>query len=121
MVDVMNEIQSRDSLNLFKLVSENATDLIAILNDEYKFEYINSKAHKKLTAYTEEDLIGKIAKDLIHPKDQKKTLKSLRRVFTSGENEGETRLKCKDGGYIWVTMKAVRFFDKDGELIGIKG
>ncbi len=116
MADVMNKIQDLNSQNLFKLVAEDTTDLIAILNDESKFEYVNSKAHKKLTAYTEEDLIGKIATDLIHPKDQKKTLKILRSVFTSGENEGETRLKCKDGSYIWVTMKAMRFFDKDGKV-----
>ncbi len=112
----MNKIYNSDTLNLFKLVSENATDLVAILNDEAKFEYVNSKAYKKLTGYKEEDLIGKTAPDLIHPKDHKKTLKSLKVVFESGENEGETRLKCKDGSYIWVTMKAVRFFGKDGKL-----
>ncbi|MFX1340201.1 MAG: PAS domain S-box protein, partial [Promethearchaeota archaeon] len=116
MVDIMNKLQVFDSKSLFKLVSEDVSDLIAILNDQSQFEYVNSKAHKKLTAYTEKDLMGKIATDLIHPKDQKKTRKSLRRVFTNGENEGETRLKCKDGSYIWVTMKAVRFFDKDGKI-----
>ena len=116
MVDVMNEIYDSDSQDLFKIVSENTTDLIALLNEESKFEYVNAKAHKKLTGYTEEDLIGKIATDLIHPKDQKKTLRNLKSVFKKGEIEGETRLKCKDGGYIWVTMKAVRFFDSDGKV-----
>ena len=116
MVDVMSKIYNSDSQNLFKIVSENTTDLIALLNEESKFEYINAKIHKKLTGYTEEDLIGKIATDLIHPKDQKKTLRNLKSVFKKGEIEGETRLKCKDGGYIWVTMKAVRFFDNDGKI-----
>jgi PAS domain S-box-containing protein len=115
MVDVVNEIQDLDSFNLFRRLSEDVSDLIAILNDNFKFEYINSKAHKKLTGYTEEDLIGKTAPDLIHPKDHKKTLKSLKKVFINGEIEGETRLSCKDGSYLWVTMKAVRFFNKKGE------
>jgi len=112
----MNELQELDSRNLFKLVSEDASDLIAILNDKSQFEYINSKAHRKLTAYTVEDLSGKVAMDLIHPKDQKKTFESLKKVFTRGEIEGETRLRCKDGSYIWVTMKAIRFFDKEGKI-----
>ena len=116
MVDLLNEIHDIDSQYLFKIVSENATDLIAILNDEYKFEYINSKAHKSLTAYSEEDLIGNLATDLIHPKDQKKTLKSLKKVYTVGEMEGKTRLKCKDGSYIWLAMKATRYFEKNGKI-----
>ena len=41
MVDVMNEIYNSDSKGLFKLVSENTTDLIALLNEESKFEYVN--------------------------------------------------------------------------------
>ena len=77
MVDILNDFQDLDSQYLFKLVSEDATDLIAILNDKSKFEYVNSKAHKKLTGYTEKDLIGKIAIDLIYPKDQKKAIKNL--------------------------------------------
>ncbi len=116
LVDILNNFHSLNSQLLFKIVSENATDLIAILNDEYKFEYINSKAHKILTAYSEEDLIGHIATDLIHPKDQKKTFNSLKKVYTVGEMEGETRIKCKDGSYIWVTMKAMRYFEKDGKI-----
>ena len=113
MVNVLNNTYQINSENLFKLVSENSSDLIAILNDEFKFEYINSGVHKKLTGYIEKDLIGKTAPDLIHPKDHKKALKRLKNVFLKGDEEGELRLKRKDGGYIWVLMKATKFLDND--------
>ena len=114
MVNVLNNSYQINAENLFKIVAENSSDLIAILNHKFKFEYINSKAHKKLTGYTEEDLIGKTAPDLIHPKDHKKALKRLKKIYLNGDEEGEVRLKRKDGGFIWVLMKATKFLD-DGK------
>ncbi|TFG15377.1 MAG: PAS domain S-box protein [Promethearchaeota archaeon] len=116
MVNAINKVCKLDSDYLFKIVSEDSNDLIAILNQESKFEYINSKAHEKLTGYTEEDLIGKSAPDLIHPKDHKKALKRLQNIYLTGSEEGEIRLKCKDGNFIWVLMKGMRFVDEDDKV-----
>ena len=116
MVNLINKVCNFDSHNLFKIVSEDSNDLIAILNQELKFEYINSKAHEKLTGYTEEDLIGKSAPDFIHPKDHKKALKRLQNIYVTGSEEGELRLKCKEGSFIWVLMKGMRFVDEDDKI-----
>jgi PAS domain S-box-containing protein len=108
MVDLISQIANNDNIPLFNIISENSSDLIAILNDEFKFEYVNSKAHQNLTGYTKQDLVGKKANKLIHPKDYKKSIKNLKNVVKSGVEQGELRIKCKDENYKWVHMKAIR-------------
>ncbi|TFG04206.1 MAG: PAS domain S-box protein [Promethearchaeota archaeon] len=116
MVNIIEESLNFPSMDLFKLAAENINDLIAIINDEFKFEFINSRAHHNSLGYDKSDLIGKSAKEFIHPKDRKKTAKSFKNVFELREQEGNLRLRGKDGKYIWVFMKAIRFVENSDKV-----
>ena len=59
----LREIEAR-----YRLITENTSDLIAILDDQHRFQYI-SPSVTALLGYTAEALIGHDAFFLIHPDD----------------------------------------------------
>ncbi len=99
--------------NRYKLIAENANDLIAILNERYEYEYINEKPYEKILGYSKKDLIGKSCMDLIHPLDLDKAIKSWKKGLIKGEEMIELRFKNKEGNYIWFEVKGTSLYGKD--------
>lgn len=111
------EKELKESEEKYRLISENANDLISVLNDKYEYEYINEEAHIKLLGYSEKDMIGKNAWDFVHPEDRKRMLSS-RNLSTGGfqELEGfdkeELRVRHINGQYIWIEYTSKVFIDE---------
>ncbi len=103
------------SMNRYRLITENANDLIAILNDKMEHEYINEKTNLKILGYSKEDLIGKTPINLIHPDNLKDIINIFKKGFEMGEGKGEYRYKRKDGRYIWLESRGITFQDLDGK------
>lgn len=79
----------------YRLILENANDLITIINQNFEHEYINEQAYFNLLGYTKEDIIGKTLLEPLHPDDIKVGLKILREGFKKGEGRGEMRIRQK--------------------------
>ena len=105
----------KESEEKHRLISENANDLITILNQKFEHEYINEETYLKILGYSNDDMLGKTRLDLIHPDDIKQGMKALRNGFKYGEGIAELRLKHKDGHYIWIETKGKTFIDSNGE------
>jgi len=101
----------KESEEKYRLLSENARDLITVIDNNLKIEYINEKAHKSLMGYSLEDLIGKKALDFIHPEDQELIMKALNERYGSTE----TRVRKKSGEYIWMDTSAQFYKNSDGK------
>jgi PAS domain S-box-containing protein len=114
-----NEQKLKGSEEKYKLITENANDLIAVLNKKFEHEYINEKTYQKILGYSNEDMLGKTRHDIIHPADTKKAFKVLRDGFKKGEGAGELRLRHKNGKYIWIETKGRTFKGSDGLLKAI--
>ena len=65
----------RESENRYRLIADNTADFIIITTFEGVYSYI-SPSHKRL-GYTESDLLGKNALQLMHPADRKRLLPLL--------------------------------------------
>jgi len=111
-----NEQKLIESEERYRLISENANDLFAVLNNKFEFDYINEKAYQKILGYSKEDILGKAHYEIINPEDHKISHKILRGGFKKGGSTGELRLRHKNGKYIWVETKVSVFKNSDGLL-----
>ena len=101
----------KESEEKYRLLSENAQDLITVVDNHLKIDYINEKAHKRLMGFIPEDLIGKNALDLIHPEDQELVIKALKERYSSIE----ARIRRSDGQYVWMETSAEFYENQDGK------
>lgn len=97
----------------FRLLIENAADLIAVLDMDGTIKYV-SPSHKRIVGYEDRELLGKKAFEFIHPED----LSVVLDIFTEGIqkiSEGaydeessslaEFRFRHKDG--YWITLESI--------------
>ncbi|MFX1568603.1 MAG: PAS domain S-box protein [Promethearchaeota archaeon] len=113
------EKQLLESEEKYRLISETAYDLIGILNNKFKYEYINETAFLQILGYSREDLIGKSALEFTHPNDVVNTSNALINGFKHGEGSAELRFRHKQGHWVWIEAKGKTFNDKDGKLKAI--
>ncbi len=113
------EQELKQSEAMYRLITENAYDLISIINQKLRFEYINESPFLSLLGYSKEEMIGKSVLDLIPPEERENGLKVLTEGLKKGEGILETRIRHKDGNLIWVEVKGKAFQDRDGKVKGI--
>ncbi|MFX1309012.1 MAG: PAS domain S-box protein, partial [Promethearchaeota archaeon] len=110
------EQKLKESEEKYRIISENANDLITITNIKLRLEYINEQVHKRVMGYTEDDLIGTYGLNLIHPDDRKNVLQEIAKTLKTGRGFVEARIRHKDGRYIWTETGGSAIKDKNGEL-----
>ena len=99
---IRRQLAERDQL--FQLISENAADMIALIDSNGRRLY-NSPAYLKVLGYSPEDLKGTSAVEQIHPDDQARVLKAAERARLIGQGERmEYRVLHKDGS--WRTLES---------------
>ncbi|MFX0036206.1 MAG: PAS domain S-box protein [Candidatus Hermodarchaeota archaeon] len=101
------------------LILENASDLIGIINRNFKFEYINQQACIDILGYTKEEVIGKSPIDFVSEDDKQGAFKAMISAYKKGGGLGEIRAKHKNGDYIWLEVKGRSFYDNLGNLKGV--
>lgn len=104
----------RKSEEKYRLITENANDLIAVLNEKFEYEFINENVYQNILGYGIEDLIGKVNLELIHPEDRKQTTIALSRILRKGKGSHQLRTEAKNGTYKWLEVTAKNFYDSKG-------
>ncbi len=98
---------------LYRLIAENTSDLICLLDTRGMYVYV-SPSHRELLGYAPEDLLGRSFFSLIHPDEQDE---ARRRFVESrqGKKRGnlEWRFNHIDGS--WKVFDAVENWIYDGE------
>ncbi|MHA2005850.1 MAG: PAS domain S-box protein [Promethearchaeota archaeon] len=106
----LNESEER-----YRLIYENANDLIRVLNDRFEFEYLNEEVHKRILGYSIEDLIGQTHLPFLHPADRRNAVRSTVRNLKRGEGSYQARFKDKSGIYRWFEFSGTIFYDSNGD------
>ena len=99
-----------------KLILENTSELIAILNDQFEHEYINKTAYFNVLGYTEEEVLGKRPRAFAHPDDMERVINAIKHGLITGESTYEFRIKHKEGHYIWMETKGRYFRDENNKF-----
>jgi two-component system, cell cycle sensor histidine kinase and response regulator CckA len=82
---------------LFRLISENAADMIAVVDVEGHRLY-NSPAYEKFLGYTAKELLQTSPYEQIHPEDQPKVLEAAKEAKETGVGRRvEYRIRHKNG------------------------
>ncbi|MHA1378074.1 MAG: response regulator [Candidatus Helarchaeota archaeon] len=113
------KMKLRESEEKYRLITENARDLISIINEKYEIEYINEKTHEQLLGYLKDEYQKNYILDLIHPDDLKRFNSSLSELFDKGEVTEEIRVLTKNNGYKWFELKGNIFIDRFGRAKAI--
>ncbi|MBD3212873.1 MAG: PAS domain S-box protein [Candidatus Lokiarchaeota archaeon] len=95
-------------------IFEYANDLIAILDADFKHEYVN-KHYKEVLGYTPEEIIGKHPALYVYPEDYNKARRTTLRGLREEEAQTELRYVAKNGDVFWFELKGKFFETIDGE------
>lgn len=89
---------------LFQLISENAADMIAIV-DMHGRRIYNSVSYQKVLGYTDQELQASLAFEQVHPDDRERVKKAAEEARVTGVGRTlEYRIRRKDGE--WLTMES---------------
>jgi two-component system, cell cycle sensor histidine kinase and response regulator CckA len=89
---------------LFRLITENAADMIAVVDAKGKRLY-NSPSYERILGYAADDLVNSTPLDQVHPEDREKVTKAAAEALQSGAGANlEYRMRHKDGS--WRTLES---------------
>lgn len=97
--------ESKKNEELFQIVTENAADMIALVDVKGRRLY-NSPAYKKILGYSAVELGETSAFEQIHPDDRFRVLEAAREARETGEGQRlDYRIKHKDG--TWRVLESI--------------
>jgi len=106
---------------LFRLITENAADMIAVVDSEGKQIY-NSFSYQKVLGYSPAELQRSSAFEQIHPDDREQVIAAAEEARRKGEGETlEYRIRHKDGTWrvLESTSSAIRLGKGETDMVVI--
>ncbi|MFW6027838.1 MAG: ATP-binding protein [bacterium] len=89
----------------YRLLAEHALDMISRHGPDGRLRFV-SPACTSILGYAPEELEGRAAVSLIHPRDRSRVQTAFSRAIYFGENATlEYRHRCKNGGYVWLETR----------------
>ena len=111
---VRKQLAEREEL--FRLITENAADMIAVVDGSGNRLY-NSPSYQKLLGYSPEELRQTRGVDQIHPDDRKKVIEAASEAKRSGTGRSiEYRIRHKDGSWVQLESTASVVRNRNGEV-----
>ncbi len=118
--DITSVVQSQKKLEeseeRFRIIAENAFDLITLLDNQGKIIYA-SPSYKKIIGFDYKEYVGKLFLHHIHPEDRGHMSEI---VIESMQNSDNFSMQCrhytKDRDYIWLEANGTPVFDENKNL-----
>ena len=95
---------------------DNTADLFVVVSAEGRFVSVNA-AWTSVTGWSVDELIGQATIKFTHPDSQAELIDISRRLRETGSAVTELRVRCKDGGWIWLQGRGR--LGPNGELVGM--
>ena len=104
-----------------KTILDNIDDVVAFLNDNFEFQYVNEAFHRVL-GYNIDDLTGRYKIDIIHPEDAGIYIDAAIKAFKMDKQiTTRARIRRKSGTYVWFEFVIKQFIHENGivEILAI--
>jgi len=109
---IRRQLAERDQL--FQLITENAADMIAVVDSTGQRIY-NSPAYEHVLGYSVEDLRTTSSIEQVHPDDRARVLEAARKARATGQGQRlEYRIQHKDGSWRILESTASVVRDRKG-------
>ena len=116
-VDMTAHVQLREH---YELLADNGTDVVYLMAPDRTLRWMSPNAESGL-GWTADDLLGTALIDLVHPDDRDSIQRAREEVYTP---QGEpnpvggtiTRIRCKDGTYVWMSVKSTTVINDKGQM-----
>ncbi len=118
-----------DSEKLYRLIVENVTDIIWIVDMEMKFTYY-SPSFIQMRGYSVEEAMAQSVEKSMTPASFESAMKIIveeLELHYKGERDPaksrkmEAELTCKDGSTVWTEIEANFIYNSEGQPTGILG
>jgi PAS domain S-box-containing protein len=110
---IRRELAEKDQL--FKVITENAADMIAVIDRDGRRVY-NSPAYQKVLGYSPEELKATSSIEQIHPEDRPRVLEAAEKARLTGRGERlEYRIRHNDGTWRILESTASAIQDSNGQ------
>ncbi|HLI11254.1 MAG TPA: ATP-binding protein [Alphaproteobacteria bacterium] len=99
-----------ESERRYRLLADNVSDIISVIDARDVRTYV-SPSCRQVLGYAPEELVGRNIFEIIHPQDAPGVEAALRSLQQDAPGcEYQSRMRRKDGGYIWVEIarRAIR-------------
>ena len=114
---VRRQLAEREQI--FQLITENAADMIAVIDRNGKRLY-NSPAYQKILGYGPDELAATSSIDQIHPDDRARVQEASAKASSTGRGEQlEYRIRHKDGSWRFLESTASAIRSSEGESVGL--
>ena len=116
---ILTEGALRESEEMFREITDNITDLIAIVDTRGVYMYV-SPSHEAVMGYTRQELTGTPSFDLMHQDDVPKACQLFHRgAGTQSTRHAEIRIASRSGEYRWYDVMANIIPDQEGDVRNI--
>jgi|GEM_PF-1342280 len=111
------ELELQKKEELYRLLTENSTDLISKRTLDGVFTYV-SPVCKSMLGYSQDEMVGRSAFEFVHPDDLASAKENCDALLKSGQTHTLSfRIRRKDGRYIWIEAKGKSLIDSAGDPI----
>jgi PAS domain S-box-containing protein len=108
----------KESENKLRIITDYMLDMVCHVKKGLIYEYV-SPSYKNILGYEVEELLGRSVLELIHPDFLASVNECISQAQKSHTHSAiETKIKHKDGHYIWIESKGNLLFNENGESIG---
>jgi PAS domain S-box-containing protein len=99
--------EAREAEGRYRLVSEQVSDLVSVLDDQGRFVYV-SPSHERVLGLPVAEVLGRSAPELVHPDDYQSAARAFSKALQEGSTFTVVRLKTKDGSFRWFHVRFSR-------------
>ncbi|GAB4301529.1 MAG: hypothetical protein Kow0096_22460 [Thiohalomonadaceae bacterium] len=113
----------RDSERHYRLLAENAFDVIWTMDLQGRFTYV-SPSVERLRGYSVEEVMQQTMEQALTPESAQRAAAGMRHILEAGEvlqHHWELEQPCKDGSTVWTDVMVSLMHDADGKPSGLLG